>query len=73
LVWGTVTYAECLEEEEDELQLVIPANAMVSASKHILFMSIVKVPKNLTGFVSISYKDNVICGLDAVPLLVSRT
>jgi len=62
-----------LEEEEDELQLVIPANAMVSASKHILFMSIVKVPKNLNGFVSISYKDNVICGLDAVPLLVSRT
>jgi hypothetical protein len=33
-------------------------------------MSIVKVPKNLNGFVSISYKDNVICGLDAAPLLV---
>jgi len=42
-VCGTVTYAECLELEEDEPQLVILATATTIASGQILFMSIVKV------------------------------
>src|SRR5207302_8878352 len=66
-VCGTVTYAECLELEEDEPQLVIPATATTIASGQILFMSIGKVPGNSNDFVWMSYKDNAICGLDAVP------